>query len=144
MAKNFLRRTGLIDRPHLLVCEELLTAYDIDRVCQENQASVINLRDELLSRLPIDEHNLLLHLEIDRECDAIRTLAWKHSNTVLLLTEMEVILTNISAHTNRDMQTCLHRLMLLRQLESLVWIVLPLALVPGDWPKDRLYYFRPV
>lgn len=130
-----------IDRPHLLVCDRPLSSYALERISLENDARIVSYRDDLLRRLEPNEYALHLNRELDRECDALRQLARDTSKPVLVVSDLDILLTNLSTHSHLEAQTFVHRLMWLRQLPCLVWIVWPIALLPHDWPKERLIYY---
>lgn len=141
MNPGYLRKAAPIDRPHLLVCKQPFSAYVLERTRLENDAQIVSYRDDLLQRLEPNENALYLHRKLDRECNALRQLARDTLTPVLIVTDVDILLTNLSAHSHLEAQTFAHRLIWLRQLPCLVWIVLPIALLPPEWPKERLFYY---
>ena len=102
-----------------------------------HNAQRINYRENLLSRIYPDQSFLSLHHYLDRELDAIKSLCMGVNKSIVLLEGLDCFITylhvqghNISLFWSNLEQT--------RKLETLLWILIPSNLAPGDWPKERL------
>jgi hypothetical protein len=125
------------DRPHLLVQfrpDELR----LRQLCVANNAEYISYRDDLLTRVCGTDHFLVLDRNIDRELDAVRTICVKLQGRVIVLDALDVLITYLRARSPISANLFVRRLLNMRQLDGILWVALPAALVPEDWPTARL------
>jgi hypothetical protein len=125
------------DRPHLLL-QSGPDDFRLRQVCIANNAEYISYRDDLLARISGTERFLVLDRNIDRELDAVRTICAKLQGRVIVLDGLDVVITYLRARSPMFEKIFVHRLLNMRQLDGVLWLALPAALVPEDWPTLRL------
>lgn len=133
-----LREAKPSDRPHILLWDSP-NEVDLEQILYYNKAQRINYRDNLLSR--IDESKdrfLLLHEHLDRELEAIRSICSQATDEIVLLEGLDYLITYLSVQPSNALASLWHRLSQMRQLESILWILLPTKLTPPNWPEKRM------
>lgn len=122
------------DRPHFLVWDTPNEA-DLEQIAFYNNAQRVKYRDNLLSRIEPQESFLVLHHYIDRELNIIRSICADSKFSVVLLEELECLITYLSIYgqTERFWQKILN----MRQLTSILWILLPVQSIPYNVPDKR-------
>lgn len=122
------------DRPHFLVWDTPNEAA-LQQIVFYNNAQRVNYRDNLLSRTNPQESFLVLHQQIDRELNAIRGICSQCSFPVVILEELDCLMTYLSIYGQKELFW--QKLLNLRQLTSLLWILLPTKLIPDNLPPKR-------
>jgi hypothetical protein len=125
------------DRPHLLVTLRT-DGSALKQLCLSKNAVYINYRDELLARVSRTERFLVLDRNVDRELESLRTLCGRHQGRTILLDGLDALLTYLRARSLVGADVFCRRLCYLRQLEAVLWVAVPPALVPVEWPSSRL------
>lgn len=122
------------DRPHFLVWDTP-SEDALQQIAFYNNAQRVNYRDNLLSRTNAQESFLVLHQQIDREINAIRRICSQCSYPVVILEELDCLVTYLSITSQKEL--FIGRLLNMRQLASLLWILLPTQLVPDNLSQKR-------
>jgi hypothetical protein len=107
-------------------------------LCIANNAEYVSYRDDLLARISGTERFLVLDRNIDRELDAVRMMCVKLQGRVIVLDGLDVVITYLRARSPVFAKVFVDRLLNMRQLDGILWVALPTALVPEDWPTLRL------
>ena len=100
-------------------------------------AQRVNYRENLLSRIYPDQSFLSLHHYLDREIEAIKSLCMGVNKSIVLLEGLDCLITYLYAQ-GHNTTLFWSNLEQTRKLETLLWILIPSNLAPGDWPKERL------
>lgn len=122
------------DCPHFLVWDTPNEAI-LQQIIFYNNAQRVKYRDNLLSRTNSQESFLVLHQQIDRELNTIRSICSQSNVPVVILEELDCLITYLSIYEKKELFW--QKLSNLRQLESLIWILLPTQLIPDDLPQKR-------
>ena len=125
------------DRAHLLVqghSDDIRLKY----TCVTHNAELIHYRDDLIRRIGTNDRFLALDRHVDRELNAIRAICQERHGAVVVLDGLDILITYLRARSPVFAQLFVKRLWQLRQLEATLWVALPVALVPGDWPTSRI------
>ena len=122
------------DRPHFLVWDTPNEA-TLQQIVFYNNAQRVNYRDNLLSRTNPQESFLVLHQKIDRELNAMRSICLECNSPVVILEELDCLMTYLSLYGQKGLFW--HKLLNLRQLASLLWILLPTELIHYNLPQQR-------
>lgn len=125
------------DRPQMLV-QTRPGDLRLKRLCLENNAEFVSYRDDLLSRVSRTDRFLALDRNVDRELEAIRTICVNRQGRVIVLDGLDILLTYLRARSPTFSKSFVDRLVSMRQLDGILWVVLPATLVPADWPTYRL------
>jgi len=133
-----LQEVKLRDRPHLLLWD---TPNDLElqQLAYREDAERISYRTHLLSRLNLQSSgSLALHCWVERELDAIKTIGTNTSKPVVLLKDLDCLITYLHVQPESPITLFWQNLFNTRHLESILWIILPSQLVPPDWDESRL------
>ena len=82
---------------------------------------------------------LFLHKRIDREIQAMRDLCETSPNNYIQLEGLDRLITYLACTNRSDLDLFWQKLIDLRQLPKLLWIILPSPLLPTNWPVERLH-----
>lgn len=131
------------DRPHILVWD----TYDedgLERLCFRHGTYRTNYAEHLLSRHTQQSTSkyLLLNRRIDREIESLRDLGSDSPKSYIQLEGLDRLITYLAVSSSEDLGTFWQKLIDLRQLPKLLWIILPSTVVTADWPQDRLHSIR--
>lgn len=131
------------DRPHLLVwdtCDEdglndLRFRYGTYR---------INYAKNLVKRHTQQSNSTFLRLDkrLDREIQVLRDLCGTAPQNYIQLEGLDRLITYLACTGNSNLELFWQKLIDLRQLPKLLWIILPNSLVHPNWPKERLYILK--
>lgn len=127
----------LVDRPYLLVWDKP-TELEIEIICSTNNAQRISYRDNLLERIKKNERFLVLEHQVDCEINAIRKLVATSEKSIVFLEDLDLLITYLNIKSGDSAALFSHKLCTLRQLEKILWILLPSKLLPKNWPENRL------
>lgn len=128
------------DRPHLLVWD----------TCDEDGLEKLRFRHgtyrahygkDLLTRHEAQSSStyLFLHKRIDREIQALRDLCEASPTRYIQLEGLDRLIAYLASTSSSDLDLFWQKLIDLRQLPKLLWIILPSSLVPAHWPAERLH-----
>jgi hypothetical protein len=128
------------DRPHILVWD----------TCDEDGLEKLRFRHgtyrayyakDLLTRHEAQSSStyLFLHKRIDREIQALRNLCETSPTRYIQLEGLDRLISYLAFTNSSDLDMFWQKLLDLRQLTKLLWIILPSSLVPAYWPDERLY-----
>lgn len=128
------------DRPHILIWD----TYDEDglqNLSFRHGTYRANYAEQLLSRHTEQSESkyLLLNRRIDREIQALRDIGSTHPESYVQLEGLDRLITYLTVSSSGDIGIFWQKLIDLRQLSKLLWIILPSTLIPVDWPQDRLH-----
>ncbi|GAA6618135.1 hypothetical protein [Scytonema sp. NUACC26] len=131
-----LREAQLSDRPHLLLWDTPSNP-ELKALAYRENAEVISYRTHLLNR--IDAENFLtLHLWLERELDAIKAMCANTSNPVVLLKDLDCLITYLRVRSDSPITLFWQNLFYTRHLQSILWILLPSKLTPPNWDDSRI------
>jgi hypothetical protein len=125
------------DRPHFLICDTFNELYLKEIACF-NRAEIIDYRENLLDRIEPQDKFLLLHQHIDREINIIRSICCKSDYPVVIIQNLDYLITYLSSHPNSSLSIFWNQLLKLRQLTKILWIILPNKLVNPQIPEKRI------
>lgn len=125
------------DRPHLLLWD---TQNDLElrQLAYRNNAEWISYRTHLLSRIATQSGFLALHYQLERELDAIKAICATTHNPVVLLKDLDYLITYLRIQPESPITLFWRNLFITRHLESILWIILPSKLAPPDWDESRI------
>lgn len=127
------------DRPHILLTENFDEAH-LAHISFYNNAKRINYRQNLLSRLKPADKFLLLHLYLDRELNAIRTICAENNSEIIILEKLDYLITYLAISPNSTLSLFWQKLSTMRHLEAVLWIILPPSLTPPPvWPEKQIF-----
>lgn len=127
------------DRPHILLIENFDEAH-LEHISFYNNAKRINYRQNLLSRLKPADKFLLLHLHLERELNAIRSICSENKENIILLEKLDYLITYLAIQPNPPVRLFWQKLSTMRHLEAVLWIVLPPTLTPPPvWPEKQIF-----
>ncbi|WP_017302749.1 hypothetical protein [Spirulina subsalsa] len=136
---NLLLRNARPDNQiHLLLWDRPLEP-QLEHLVFYNNAERVNYRQNLQQRLPKNTRFLTLHLYLERELEALKSICKNSQKSMILLEGLDCLITYLHTQPESSMPLFWHYLKQLRNLETLLWILLPSRLKPPDWPKNRLY-----
>lgn len=128
------------DRPHLLVwdtCDE----DGLEKLRFRHGTHRAHYAKDLLTRHEAQSSStyLFLHKRIDREIQALRDLCEASPANYIQLEGLDRLIAYLASTSYSDLDLFWQRLLDLRQLPKLLWIILPSSLIPAHWPPDRLH-----
>lgn len=129
-----LRNPKYCDRPYILRWDNP-TDTQLTELAHQEAAHRINYRAHLLSRIPSDRAFLNLHHHIDREINTLKTLCTTTEHPLILLEQFDCFITYLNSEPSSPLSIFWEHLQHLRQLSRPLWIILPAALVPPQWPQ---------
>lgn len=133
-----LQDVKLRDRPHLLLWDTP-NKLELQQLTYREDAECISYRTHLLSRPDLQSSgSLALHCWVERELDAIKAIGTNTDKPVLLLKDLDCLITYLYVQPESPITLFWQNLLNTRHLESILWIILPSQLVPPDWHESRL------
>lgn len=132
-----LREAKPSDRPHLLLWN---TPNDLElrQLASLENAECISYRNNILSRTPTQSRFLALHMQIDQELGAIKTICADTNKPVLLLKDLDCLITYLHILPETPITLFWQSLYITRHLKSILWIILPSKLAPPIWDESRM------
>lgn len=127
----------LRDRPNILAWDRA-DVLSVRQLCSSLNAEYVNYRDDLIVRTRPSERFLVLDRYIDRELDVLRGFCSQTSRRVVVLHELEVLLAYLQSRPGPMLDVFAERLLRIRHLNALLWIVLPSSCVSNRWPEQRV------
>ncbi len=125
------------DRPHLLLWDTL-NDIELRQLVYRNNAECISYRTHLLSRIATQSGFLALHHQLERELDAIKAMCGTTSNPVVLLKDLDCLITYLNVQPESSITLFWQNLFSTRHLERVLWIILPSKLAPPNWDDSRI------
>ena len=119
------------DRPHFLLWDTPNQAA-LQQIAFYNHAQLTNYRDSLMGRIDSQDRFLLLHQHLDRELNAIRAICSASHCPIIILEGLDCLITYLSAHSTSHKNLFWQKLLTMRQLENMLWILLPTKLIPYE------------
>lgn len=132
-----LREAKPSDRPHLLLWDTL-NDLDLRQLAYRDNALVISYRTHLLNRIAPQSRFLALDQQPDRELDAIKALSATTHKPVVLLKDLDCLITYLQVLQESLLPLFWQNLFNTRHLESILWIILPSMLAPSNWHDSRI------
>ncbi len=132
-----LKQAQPADRPHLLLWQNP-SPIELWNVAFQNNAQEVDYRTDLLERISPDANYLMLNRYLDREFDRLRALCAESPKPIILLKNFDCLITYLIAKEPTQQDVLWRRLIDLRQLQGILWIVLPPALPPAYWSETRI------
>ncbi|KAF3886502.1 MULTISPECIES: hypothetical protein [Nostocales] len=134
-----LREAQPSDRPHLLIWDTPNDS-ELRRLVYRENADLISYRDHLLNRIDTSKPFLTLHLWLERELDAIKAMCANTSKPVVLLKDLDCLITYLHVRSNSPITLFWQNLFYTRHLQSILWILLPSQLTPSNWDDSRMLH----
>ncbi|GJD20078.1 hypothetical protein RIVM261_050340 [Rivularia sp. IAM M-261] len=132
-----LREARPSDRPHLLLWDTP-NDLELNALVYREDAECISYRTNLLSRVSATSCYLALDKQLERELDEIKTLCVKTNKPVLLLKDLDCLITYLKIKPESPITLFWKSLFLTKHLESILWILLPSKLVNPIWDESRM------
>ncbi len=132
-----LREAQPSDRPHLLLWDTP-SDQELKALVYRENASFISYRTHLLNRINTGNSFLTLHLWLERELDAIKAMCANTSNPVVLLKDLDCLITYLRVRPDSPITLFWQNLFYTRHLQSILWILLPSKLTPPNWDDSRI------
>jgi hypothetical protein len=131
------------DRVHL-ISWQTYDELDVRLFCVKQNAEFLSYRDNLLQRTSGEDRFLALDLYVDREITALRTMCDMSTSGIVVIHGMDILVAYLQARSGKVYNLFWDRLLRLRHLTALLWIVLPPSFIPTRWPVDRVLTFQQV
>lgn len=136
--KDFkLREAMPSDKPHLLLWDKF-DQHELRSLAYFDDAEVVSYRQDLLKRISPSSSFLALHENIDPELNAIRHICNTSPKKVVILRDLDCLITYLFVQPESRITLFWHKLFYERNLENILWILLPSKLAPPIWTEDRL------
>jgi hypothetical protein len=132
-----LREAQPRDRPHLLIWDTP-NDQELRRLAYCENACLISYRTNLLNRIDTSKPFLALHLWLERELEAIKGMCANTSNPVVLLKDLDCLITYLHVRPDSPITLFWQNLFYTRHLQSTLWILLPSKLTPPNWDDNRI------
>ncbi len=138
--KDFkLREAMPSDKPHLLLWDKF-DQHQLRSLAYFDDAEVVSYRQNLLKRISPNSSFLALHENIDPELNAIRQICNTSPKKVVILRDLDCLITYLHVQPESRITLFWHKLFYERNLENILWILLPSKLAPPIWTEDRLQH----
>jgi hypothetical protein len=125
------------DRPHLLLWEKQQRP-ELWQLAFNSNAEVVSYRENLLNRIEGDAKFLRLDRRLDAEFRAIKDICTNSPKPIVILEEIDCLVTYLKALYPDAYHLFWRKLIDLRHLERILWIVLPPKLCWSEWSKTQL------
>lgn len=125
------------DRPHLLLWEKRQKP-ELWQLAFDSNASFVNYRENLLLRTKLDDKFLLLDRRLDAEFRAIRDICTNSPKPIVILEELDCLITYLNALNIDAYHLFWRKLIDLKHLDRILWIVIPPKLCIPNWSKNQL------
>jgi hypothetical protein len=136
--KDFkLREAMPSDKPHLLLWDKF-DQHELRSLAYFDDAEVVSYRQDLLKRISPSRSFLALHENIDSELNAIRRICNTSSKKVVILRDLDCLITYLHTQPESPITLFWQKLFYERNLENIIWILLPSKLAPPIWTEERL------
>jgi hypothetical protein len=132
------------DRPHILIWDSFQEE-DLERLRFHHGTYRANYRRDLLQRHEAKSSSKFLRLDqrVDREIQSIRDLCDASPQSYVQLEECDRLITYLACTGGDSLTVFWQKLIDLRQLPKLLWIILPSSLVSPAFPSDRVHRIDP-
>lgn len=132
------------DRPHILIWDSVQEE-DLERLRFHHGTYRANYRRDLLQRHEAKSSSKFLRLDqrVDREIQSIRDLCDASPQSYVQLEECDRLITYLACTGGDSLTVFWQKLIDLRQLPKLLWIILPSYLVSPAFPRDRVHRIDP-
>lgn len=125
------------DKPHLLLWDTP-NDFEMSNLVFKNNAQLISYRQNLLGRTSDKQKFLMLNKKLAQELDAIRLICESAIKPVVLLTDLDILITYLYSQPESPISLFWKKLEYMRHLQSILWILLPSKLSPPDWNKKYI------
>lgn len=138
-----LDKVELRDRPYLLYTDQL-SKTALNQLAFRYTADRVSYRDDLIKRHTATSKSgyLNLQLHISRETEAIKQICQNATRPIVLLEDLDVLLTYLSTRDNSHLNQFWHKLATTRQLACPLWILLPKTWATEMSGKESLWDIR--
>jgi len=121
-----LDKVELRDRPYLLYTDKL-SKTALNQLTFRYTADRVSYRNNLITRHTSTSKSNYLNLQYqtERELEAIKQICQDATKPIVLLEDLDVLLTYLATRSNRDLNVLWQKLPSTRQLSCPLWIVLP-------------------
>ncbi len=136
--KDFKLREAIpSDKPHLLLWDKF-DQHQLRSLAYFDDAEVVSYRQDLLKRISPSSSFLALHENIDPELNAIRQICNTSPKKVVILRDLDCLITYLYVQPESRITLFWQTLFRMRNLEHILWILLPKKLAPPMWTENRL------
>lgn len=132
-----LREAKPSDRPHLLFWDTP-NDLELNALAYREDAECISYRTNLLSRVSVTSRYLALDKQLERELNEIKILCAKTNKPVVLLKDLDCLITYLKIKPESPITLFWESLFLTKHLESILWILLPTKLMNPIWDQSRV------
>jgi len=121
-----LDKVELRDRPYLLYTDKL-SKTALNQLAFRYTADRVGYRDDLIKRHTSTSKSgyLNLQMQCDRELDAIKQICQNATKPIVLLEDLDVLLTYLYTRSNSPLNLFWRNLAATRQLACPLWLLLP-------------------
>ena len=121
-----LDKVELRDRPYLLYTDKL-SKTALNQLAFRYTADRVSYRDDLIKRhTSVSQSGYLnLQMHISREVEAIKQICQNATKPIVLLEDLDILLTYLHTRPNSPLQLFWRNLAATRQLACPMWILLP-------------------
>ena len=136
--KDFKLREAIpSNQPHLLLWDKF-DQHQLRSLAYFDDAEVVSYRQDILKRISPSSSFLALHENIDPELNAIRQICNTSPKKVVILRDLDCLITYLHVQPESPITLFWQTLFRMRNLEHILWILLPSKLAPPIWTEDRL------
>lgn len=136
-----LRSAKPCDRPHLLFWDTP-NDFELNALTYREDAECVSYRTNLLNRISPTSRFLALDKQLERELKEIKNLCAKTNKPVVLLKDLDCLITYLNIKPESSITLFWESLFLTRHLESILWILLPSKLMNPTWDESRMQYIN--
>ena len=138
-----LDKVELRDRPYLLYTDQL-SKTALNQLAFRYTAERLSYRDDLIKRhTSISKSGYLnLQLHSSREVEAIKQICQNARKPIVLLEDLDILLTYLSIRANNQLNLFWRNLATTRQLACPLWILLPKTWATEMSGKESLWDIR--
>ena len=136
--KDFKLREAIpSNQPHLLLWDKF-DQHQLRSLAYFDDAEVVSYRQDILKRISPSSSFLALQENIDPELNAIRQICNTSPKKVVILRDLDCLITYLHVQPESPITLFWQTLFRMRNLEHILWILLPKKLAPPMWTEDRL------
>lgn len=138
-----LDKVELRDRPYLLYTDKL-SKTALSQLAFRYTGDRVSYRDDLIKRHTSNSKSgyLNLQMHISREVEAIKQICQNATKPIVLLEDLDVLLTYLHTRPNSPLNQFWRNLAATRQLACPIWILLPKTWASEMSGKENLWDIR--
>lgn len=125
------------DYPHFLLWDTP-NDLELNQLMYQNNAQLVSYRENLLSRINLNSRFLILHERLDQELEAIKQICQSATKPVVLLKDLDILITYLYVQHQPPISLFWKKLVDMRHLQSILWIILPNQLSPPNLNENYI------